>query len=84
MFWKKRAWKYTFVFVDKKVARVKPLHKKNSTLEAGNYRPVSILSVVSKILEKAVHSQLVKFLEQNNILFDFQSGFRSRFSTETC
>ena len=69
---------------DMKVARVKPLHKKNSTLEAGNYRPVSILSVVSKILEKAIHSQLVKFLEQNNILFDFQSGFRSRFSTETC
>ena len=69
---------------DMKVARVKPLHKKNSTLEAGSYRPVSILSVVSKILEKAIHSQLVKFLEQNNILFDFQSGFRSRFSTETC
>ena len=54
---------------DVKVARVKPLHKKNSTLEAGNYRPVSILSVVSKILEKCGHSQLVKFLEQNNIFY---------------
>ena len=35
---------------DMKVARVKPLYKKNSSLEAGNYKPVSILSIVSKIL----------------------------------
>ena len=46
--------------------------------------PVSTLSVVSKILEKAVHSQLVAFLDKNNILYDFQSGFRSRYSTDTC
>ena len=67
-----------------KIARVKPLYKKNSSLETGNYRPVSILSVVSKILEKSVHSQLVAFLDKNNILYDFQSGFRSRYSTDTC
>ena len=67
-----------------KIARVKPLYKKNSSLETGNYRPVSILSVVSKILEKSVHSQLVTFLDQNNILYEFQSGFRSRYSTDTC
>ena len=36
---------------------------------------MSILSGVSNILEKAIHSHYVKFLEQNNILFDFQSGF---------
>ena len=69
---------------DMKVARVKPLYKKNSSLEAGNYRPVSILSVVSKILEKSVYTQLVHFLDENNILFEFQSGFRSKFSTDTC
>ena len=39
---------------DMKVARVKPLYKENSSLEAGNYRPVSILSVVSKILEVCI------------------------------
>ena len=38
-----------------KIARVKPLYKKNSNLDVGNYRPVSILSVVSKILEKAIY-----------------------------
>jgi hypothetical protein len=36
-----------------KYARVKPLFKKNSPLEVGNYRPVSILSIVSKILERS-------------------------------
>ena len=46
--------------------------------------PVSILSVVSKILEKSVYTQLVHFLDENNILFEFQSGFRSKFSTDTC
>ena len=69
---------------DMKVARVKPLYKKNSSLEAGNYRPVSILSVVSKILEKSVYSQLVQFLDENELLFEFQSGFRSKYSTDTC
>ena len=69
---------------DMKIARVKPLYKKNSSLEAGNYRPVSILSIVSKILEKSVHSQLVTYLDHNNILYEFQSGFRSRYSTDTC
>ena len=52
---------------DMKVARVKPLYKKNSSLEAGNYRPVSILSIVSKILEKYVHTQLNQFLDRNDI-----------------
>ena len=69
---------------DMKIARVKPLYKKNISLEAGNYRPVSILSIVSKILERSVHSQLVKYLDHNNILYEFQSGFRSRYSTDTC
>ena len=48
------------------------------------HRPVSILSIVSKILEKSVHSQLVTYLDHNNILYEFQSGFRSRYSTDTC
>ena len=38
-----------------KIAKVKPLYKKNSNLDVGNYRPVSILSVVSKILKKAIY-----------------------------
>ena len=67
-----------------KLARVKPLYKKNSNLEVGNYRPVSILSIVSKILERAVYVQLENFLVDNNILYDYQSGFRRSYSTDTC
>ena len=69
---------------DLKMAKVKPLYKKNDRLKPENYRPVSILSIVSKILEKAVYKQLEKFLISNNLLFEFQSGFRSSFSTDSC
>ena len=67
-----------------KLAKVKPLYKKKSRLHVGNYRPVSILSVTSKILEKAVFSQLNSYLVDNNLLFEFQSGFRGAYSTDTC
>ena len=67
-----------------KQARVKPLYKKNSPLEVGNYRPVSILSVVSKILERAIYVQLESFLVSNNIMYEHQSGFRKSYSTDSC
>ena len=67
-----------------KKARVKPLYKKGSRLDVGNYRPVSILPVMSKILERIVNDQLNCYLKKRNLLYDFQSGFRQGFSTETC
>ena len=67
-----------------KDARVKPLYKKGGKLDPGNYRPVSVLTTLSKILERTVHKQLVRYLESKQILFDYQSGFRSGFSTDTC
>lgn len=48
-----------------------------------NYRPISVLSVFSKVIEKHVHSCTSDFLESNNILHQTQSGFLSNFSTET-
>jgi len=57
------------VFPDKlKIAQVTPLHKKNSTLEKGNYRPVSILPTISKIFERAINTQLTHFLTSMAIL----------------
>lgn len=69
---------------DMKLAKVIPLYKKKSRLDVGNYRPVSILSIVSKILEKSVFKQLNKYLVDNNMLYQFQSGFRGSYSTDTC
>ena len=67
-----------------KSARVTPLFKKNSKLEVGNYRPVSVLSTVSKILERAVYKQLNEYLQNNGLLYRLQSGFRQYYSTNTC
>jgi hypothetical protein len=67
-----------------KQARVRPIFKKGSKLDPGNYRPVSILTVLSKILERTVHGQLVSYLKEKGLLYEFQSGFRDRYSTDTC
>ena len=48
---------------------------------AKNYRPVSLLSVVSKVFEKLVNNRPVDHLEKCGLLFDFQYGFRSSQST---
>ena len=69
---------------DLKIAKVTPLYKKNNKLEVGNYRSVSVLSAVSKILEKAVYDQIQKYLLERDLIFQNQSGFRPRHSTETC
>ena len=69
---------------DMKFARVRPLFKKNSRSDVGNYRPVSIVSVVSKILEKAVYNQLEEYLSEKNLIYSLQSGFRGSYSTDTC
>ena len=66
-----------------KKARVIPIYKTGDVSTPGNYRPISVLSVVSKILEKAVHFQLCGFLNENKILYPNQSGFRPLHSTAT-
>ncbi len=67
-----------------KEARVKPPYKKNNRQEVGNYTPVSILNIASKILERTVYDQLSNYLKAKNIIYEFQSGFRGSHSTDTC
>ena len=66
-----------------KEASVIPLYKKGDRSDPGNFRPISILSVVSKLCEKVVCLQLSSYLEKNHILCENQHGFRSGHSTET-
>ncbi len=68
-----------------KAAIVRPiLKKKGSECEQlSNYRPISLLPFLSKILEKVAAKQLVSHLEKHNLLARFQSGFRRGHSTET-
>ena len=66
-----------------KNAKVIPLYKKGDKNCCGNYRPVSILPVVSKVFERVVCDQLQDYLYSSNILFSNQSGFRKQHSTNT-
>ena len=65
-----------------KIAKVIPLYKSGPKSDIGNYRPISILPVLSKVLESLVHQKLISYLEENRLLYDHQFGFRSKRSTE--
>ena len=66
-----------------KEAKVTPLHKNGPYDEVNNYRPISILPVMSKVLEKHVHDCLSNFLHEFKLLQKTQSGFQPKHSCET-
>ena len=66
-----------------RVAKVLPLHKKDSTLEPKNYRPVSILSPLSKVLERVVYNQVYDYFSNNQLFHPSMMGFRKNRSTLT-
>ena len=59
-----------------KAARVAPIYKDGSSSENSNYRPISVLPVVSRLFEKLMYDQLYTYLSNNHLLFTGQSGFR--------
>ena len=64
-----------------KIAKVIPIFKNGDRCNMDNYRPISLLSCFSKIIEKIVAIRLTSFLTENNILSEWQFGFRSQHST---
>ena len=68
------SWKHTLVF---------PIHKSGDLSNPSNFRSISIVPVIAKIVERAVHKQLYSYLSTNNLLSPTQQGFRPRHSTET-
>ena len=54
-----------------KIAKLKPLYKKGSKLKPENYRPISLLPIISKVFAKIIHSQTQLYLDDNNILYKF-------------
>ena len=66
---------------DLKLAKVIPLHKKGSTDDPRNYRPLSLLSIFSKIIEKRMHKRLYKLIEMISLLHPLQFGFLEKHST---
>ena len=73
----------TGIFPDRlKLAMVIPLFKKGDKRLFENYRPISLLTAISKIFEGVVFNQLYDHLTKHNLLFEGQYGFRKRHSTE--
>ena len=65
-----------------KIAEVIPIFKAGSSMEIGNYRPISLLPIFGKNFEKIMHSRLYSFIESQNILHKNQYGFQKNKSTE--
>ena len=65
-----------------KISKVIPVFKdKGNYLECNNYRPISLLSNINKIIEKLMHERLYSFLSKHKCIYDRQFGFRNRHST---
>jgi retron-type reverse transcriptase len=74
----------TAIFPDDwKLAKVSPIYKGDAKDNVGNYRPISVLSAISKVFERIVFDQLYTYFNENNLLHKNQSGFRKCHSTMT-
>ena len=65
-----------------KIANVRPLFKKGDEERIENYRPISLLTSISKVFEKVVFLQLTKYFQDNGLFYDCQYDFRENHSTE--
>ena len=64
-----------------KMARMVPIFKEDSELEYQNYRPISLLSNIEKILKKLMHKRVYQFPTENKVIYDLQFRFEQNFST---
>ena len=64
-----------------KIAKVIPLYKRKERIYPGNYRPISVLSIFNKLMEKLMFHRLYNFLTKFDVLFQHQFGFREKHST---
>ena len=69
---------------DCKITKLKPLYKKEAKTKPKNYWPISLLPLLSRIIERIIHNQTQEFLDKNNVLYKYQSGFQKHHSTDTC
>ena len=65
-----------------KISKIIPIHKGDSLFEMSNYRPISLLPIFSKILEKLMYSRVIDFIKRYKILYENQFGFQKGLSTE--
>lgn len=68
------------IHINSESGKIFPVHKKCWKTKVTNYRPIPILSNISKIIGKMFHDRLYMFLEQNNAFRNYQFGFRNNHS----
>ena len=66
-----------------KIAKLKPIYKKGKKAYPSNYRPICLLPIISKVIDRVAHDQTNKSLSEN-ILYNFQSGFIPNHATNLC
>ena len=66
-----------------KDVRLTPIFKSGARNDVNNYQPISVLSLVSKIMEHAIQEQFLAFLTEHDLLSVYQPGFQKKHSTET-
>ena len=67
-----------------KIAKLKSLFKKEIKTDPKNCYPMSLLPLISKVLERIVHEKSMEFLDKHSILYKFQSEFLKNYSTDFC
>ena len=65
-----------------KLADVTPIHKKNETTSMKNYRPVSLIPIVSKLFERDMYKQIISYIDK--FLSSYLFGYRKGYNTEQC
>ena len=72
------------IYIDEwEMAWVIPIYKFENRSKCENYRPISILPIISKVFEREVINQIYKYLNENSLISKFQSGFRPKYGTDS-
>jgi hypothetical protein len=72
------------VFLDAwKTAKMKPLYKKRDKYDMCNYRPISIILIFAKLLERLIYNRMISFISENKVFSEVQNGFRKGKSIDT-
>ena len=67
-----------------KISKLKPIFNNGARTDPKNYRPISLLPQVSKIIEKSIHFQIKDYLNKKKLIYMYQSGFRMNHSKHLC
>ena len=77
-----RSFKTGIFPTNEKTAKVTPIYKSGKKYLFSNYRPISVLNVISKVVEKIAFNQLSEYFESNDLFSSYQYGFRKKRSTQ--